>query len=612
MNSKSQEEKVKSPLKLKIEEMFGLDLRSLALFRICFALVIIYYISTHPDNIKAFYTDFGVLPRSAINTPYTFLTAYFISGNFMFQLFLLFVTGCFAVLMLIGYRTKLVTFITWYLITSLHLRNHMLLSAGDRFLHIMLFISIFLPWGACYSIDCALNSSTKKAPKCVFSAATIAYYLQFIFVYFFAALLKSGKEWHFEASAVYYTLCVDEIGTSIGKYLLNFPEFLKFLTHYTIFIEQFGVLFLISPIFTIPVRTIALLGYWCLILGFIFTLQLAHFSTFCFVAGIPFVPGFIWEKLCQILKTSQRLSLKIYYDANNQYTEKFLRIFKVFFLIENTQLIPLTEKSFALSEDKLKYSWFVENDKDEKCFDFEAINIVCRSSPILGPLSPILRFEPVKSLFRLIYEECPKSEEVNYIMSKWLVYRPLNTLVSVPESALILFLTFCMLLWNIRTVDLKFKFPEELNYFVKFFNLEQRWGMFAPRPYVDDGWFVIPGKLKDGTWVDLFRDGAKLDFKKPSGNIPFHKNFRWYAYSINLRNKRYPEQLPNYVKYLCRDWNSKHGREKRLERLIVYFMREDTLLNYEKPKVRKILLGKHNCFSQPTNKMNTMKIKNSK
>ena len=48
------------------EQLFGLDLRSLALFRIGLALLIIIDLIKRSKDLTAHYTDFGILPRAAL------------------------------------------------------------------------------------------------------------------------------------------------------------------------------------------------------------------------------------------------------------------------------------------------------------------------------------------------------------------------------------------------------------------------------------------------------------------------------------------------------------------------------------------------------------------
>ena len=48
-----------------IYRRFGIDTRSLAAFRISLGLLILADLALRSRNLRAFYTDFGVLPRSA-------------------------------------------------------------------------------------------------------------------------------------------------------------------------------------------------------------------------------------------------------------------------------------------------------------------------------------------------------------------------------------------------------------------------------------------------------------------------------------------------------------------------------------------------------------------
>ena len=45
-------------------EVFSLDLRSLALFRICLGLILIADLIVRAEHLEDYYTDLGVLPRS--------------------------------------------------------------------------------------------------------------------------------------------------------------------------------------------------------------------------------------------------------------------------------------------------------------------------------------------------------------------------------------------------------------------------------------------------------------------------------------------------------------------------------------------------------------------
>src|SRR5690349_23638509 len=50
----------------KITQIFGIDLRTLALFRVCLALIILLDLALRARDLTAHYSDYGVLPRAAL------------------------------------------------------------------------------------------------------------------------------------------------------------------------------------------------------------------------------------------------------------------------------------------------------------------------------------------------------------------------------------------------------------------------------------------------------------------------------------------------------------------------------------------------------------------
>ena len=64
-------------------ELFGIDLRSLALFRVGLASMLIYYVLNRVPDIGAFYTDWGILPRGFLVQfdGWSRLSLYFVNGG---------------------------------------------------------------------------------------------------------------------------------------------------------------------------------------------------------------------------------------------------------------------------------------------------------------------------------------------------------------------------------------------------------------------------------------------------------------------------------------------------------------------------------------------------
>src|SRR5690349_11156361 len=71
----------------KIARIFGIDLRTLALFRVCLALIILLDLALRARDLTAHYSDYGVLPRAALlgDIGYRFPSLHLISGSSKFE-----------------------------------------------------------------------------------------------------------------------------------------------------------------------------------------------------------------------------------------------------------------------------------------------------------------------------------------------------------------------------------------------------------------------------------------------------------------------------------------------------------------------------------------------
>ena len=110
----------------KIREIFTLDLRSLALFRIALGLLIIGDLFTRSVDLTAHYTDAGVLPASTLFDIYgsrVYASIHVIaSGSLTAEALVFALHAIAAIALLVGYRTRLATVLCWYLSVSLQFR----------------------------------------------------------------------------------------------------------------------------------------------------------------------------------------------------------------------------------------------------------------------------------------------------------------------------------------------------------------------------------------------------------------------------------------------------------------------------------------------------------
>ena len=474
-------------LSKKIEEVFGADVRSLAAFRVGLALLILVDLAKRFGDLKAHYTDLGLLPRAPFIEQFLnplLFSIHLMSGLAWVQAVLFLLAAVFAVGLLIGYRTRWCTFFCWFMTCSLQARNPYILEGGDDVLRLLLFWSLFLPLGAWGSMDAR---GKEESGKRFVSFGTAGIFIQIALIYFFAGIHKTGAEWR-DGSAVYQALSIDLYAGPLGVWLRDHHYGLtQFLTWSVYLYECFGPFLLFSPWFSGPVRTVAVFLFGMMQLGMGSCLQLEIFPWVNNVALISMLPSWFWDRL-----------------------------------------------------------W----------------------NPV------ILRKKPAAET-----ESVPAAGS-----SPW-------------ANLLAAFFLFFIVFWNIGNLQgSTLGVPARLKGMSWTLGLYQNWHLFAPYPMKEDGWFVIPGKLRDGTEVDVFRKGAPITWEKPLYVSQTFKTNRWRKWMMTLALQPYAGLRLYYGRYLCREWNSSHPEPKQLETFEIVYMLERSLPYGQSPRAQKISIWKHHCF----------------
>ena len=127
----------------KARQLLSIDTRSLGLLRIALAGLVLFDLLQRSVDLRAHYTDFGVLPTWATKYILSYKPLHWSlhlwSGSWQWQALLFSIAGVAAVCMLCGYRTRWATVITWILFASLHTRHPVVLNGGDHLLRMLLF-----------------------------------------------------------------------------------------------------------------------------------------------------------------------------------------------------------------------------------------------------------------------------------------------------------------------------------------------------------------------------------------------------------------------------------------------------------------------------------------
>lgn len=153
--------------------------------------------------------------------------------------------------------------------------------------------------------------------------------------------------------------------------------------------------------------------------------------------------------------------------------------------------------------------------------------------------------------------------------------------------------------WNLGVANSDLQMSRDAKSIGTALRLDQQWGMFAPYPIKDDGWFVIPAKLANGKDVDLFNNGEPVSYDKPAYVAKTYKDSRWRIYMMNLWSITHQDKRLFYGRHLCREWNwygmGKENSQYMLKSFRIVFMREITLPDYRIKGPDPVTIWEHQC-----------------
>ncbi len=533
----------------------------MALFRIGLAITILYDLFDRAFSLAAFHADSGLFTRSLVLqrllNPAEW-SVYLVNGTVLFQALLFLVAAIFALMLLFGYKTRFSTIISFILLLSLQHRNPLVLYGGDLEIRVLMFWAMFLPLGAKYGIDTMRERFRADSPTEHFSMASIALVIQVALIYLTAVWGKTGSDG-------------------------------------VIFWQLFGAIILFSPVFRTPFRFLAIVGFILMQLGFGLSMMLGFFPFVSIVALFPFFPDWFWEKINRCFRSKERLGLKIYYDHDCGFCERTVFFLKTFLMIPETKVLPAQSSEEIYSAMIHHNSWVIVDLKGKHYYHWKGVQKVLSLCPLLWPLGKLLGIKPVAKLGTKLYTwiACHRGQAC----VRPTVQPPPASVERLPRLANIAaaFFLAVVLLWNLSNHLRNFSLPG-LDPVGRAFGLDQNWNMFSPSPLKDDGWYVIPGKLADGSEVNVL-DGGPVNFTKPENVYLTYKTQRWYKLLTNLWLQDYTDLRLNYGQYLCREWNwsGEHPSSKRLETFDLDFMKESSLPDGQEAPLEKQTLWSHRC-----------------
>lgn len=618
--------KMESKLSSYLNKNYSLDSRSLALFRVYVAVLLLAnYLFTRLPFFDLFHSEKGLLPIKDLMNSDKF-SAQTTSLNFLysgdgFQMFLFGLAIVCAVFLLIGYRTRWAVFGSWILLASLHAKNPLINNSGDTLLVLLLFWSILLPLNNHFSVDKALAEKNLKPFK-EFSISSFCLIGQMLLLYMFAGISKTSVAWR-DGSAVYYSLMLENHRTQWGDILLQYPEVMKYLTHLTYYFFETALPWVfVFLAWWWPVRILLVF----LMVGFHFSLniflELGLFSWITISGWLVLLPSEFWNKLNKLLPGAQR-KLSVYYDEDCFFCRKGVHLIQAFLILPHVTFMKSKESSEAVKEMEKRGSWLALDEENNWQGRWQVWVLLVSRSPLIFYLAPLFKRMPAlgdklygfvsdrRALWSKVISFCWKESSTDPSQPF-----SLATNKKLSTNILTTFFGLCFLYtipWNIRNIDAgKYQkyFPRSWDGPGKLFHLHQYWAMFSPKPPDKTGWIILSAStlkkhpVKEGKKmklkslkIDLWQKGKPVTMDRPHRYNETFPGFRHRKLMENLIIQ--PKGAPfskRYLEYQCRKWNRKYP-DNSVKDIDFIYMEVDTPpfgQSFKKPKRRRII-KKVNC-----------------
>ncbi|HTQ05046.1 MAG TPA: HTTM domain-containing protein, partial [Polyangiaceae bacterium] len=552
------------------------DPRSLGLFRIALGILLFVDVARRWPDVEAHYANTGwltnhyMLFRPMSDHLFSIYLACSTPGEVK-TLMAFHLLVCF--LLAIGWRTRIMHVLAALLLVSINSRNIMLENGGWVVLTLLTVWSMFLPLGRRFSVDAvraSLRARRETAPAAlndrddpprdttpVVSLAVAALILQWIIIYYFNVVHKTGREWR-DGTAVYYFFQQDRMVTLFGAWLRDrLPVVVfKVMTFSALAMESSIAILLASP-FRTPLFRMAAWALCCALhLSIDSVVQLGPFSWAMVTMFWVLIPTEAWDWLGP--KVAARYPRReLCFEAESGFWVSFCRVVKRFDVLGHVEFRPVTPIEPPDEEDE---------DDAKPSSDAEPLGVaVARSLVVVDPASG-KRFHGISALVRLadaipfgrllvLPARLPgldmaierRLERASADSAGADAYFEVERLAGRAESrppepsaarlfwrrgvatlrelAVLTVMVACgsQVLIENRAIPKWLKpehRPEWMTSIVVYPRLFQGWSMFAPSPPSDDGRVVVDGVTRDGRRLD------PLTGKEPSFEVQPKEGFR--------------------------------------------------------------------------------------
>ncbi len=544
---------------------FLLDLRAVGLFRVLLALVILLDQLVRLADWHAFHSVFGLVSLAdsrAWDNPWLW-SLYWLSDGPLLPYVLEAARLLATLTLLLGIRSRLSAFVLFALLASVAARNPLLLQGGDQVLTVMTFFALFLPLGQCGSLE-RLWFGSRPDPA-YRSAATVAYVIQILLVWFMAGIMKTGEQWWSSGTAISMALHLEAFASEFARLWRGWDWLVQPLTFIVFWLECLAPLLVLVPIYWC--RLIGLFALVALEAGIWLSLEAGLFPLISLVSLIPLFPPRFVDAVSR--RRAGRASgkgsdLVLFFDRDCRFCAFACRLLLEAGGIRGAGLREAQSDPTAARILQESFAWAVTRDLNpgRKNFSAEldpayregwdAVRFVIGHSP----RSWLLRILPGPVLGDRLYAWIGRNRGAIGSAGGMCFGRSSTASRHGPVGRFMVSLALAAVLaWNVVTypgVREWRDFRPLVAPLVGLFNLMQNWSMFAPYPYMHDNWHVMPALTRDGRQVDLL-SGLRLSLEPPRDGPDRYGGYRWRKVIFRSLQRG---QIERVFGYYCRtgDW----------------------------------------------------------
>jgi hypothetical protein len=546
------------------------DPRSLGLFRIALGVLLFADAARRYPDIESHYANTGWLPNHfMLFRPMSeYLFSLYLTCSTPGQVKVLLALQLLVdLLLIVGFRTRIMQVLAALLLISLNSRNVMLENGGWVVLTLLSVWSLFLPLGRRFSVDALLGSLRKQRQSTlrdlnepllrdqmpVTSLAVFALVLQWVAIYAFNVIQKNGAPWR-DGSAVYYALHQHSMLTALGAWAGHGLSLgvIHVLTYGTLIIEAAIAALLVIPIKTHVTRMLAWLLACVLHLSILSVLHLGTFSWSMIIMFFALIPREAWDAARARL-SARRPRRVLLIDGASRLAMAVGRVLKRFDLLEHIQFQQTDE------DEKARFA-VLDPSSGRRARGLNGLLSLAEALPF-GRMTVLWLRLP--GLSRLVKRTIRRAERKPEHYAAYLELDAPEALgdavqptparefvrgfcARTREAAIAVLLVCCgsqLLLENaaVPASPKPKRRPAWMTATVIYPRLFQGWSMFAPAPPLDDVALVVDGRTKDGRHFDPLT-GREPSFDL-SARAEHSRNCEWYYFERHLNEERFKVYL---------------------------------------------------------------------